>query len=46
MAKGETVENRYTALIERIFVNHFKPGSTRLCSISAMKMGDLPWSIC
>ena len=29
MAKGEPGENRYLALIERIFANHYKNGSTR-----------------
>ncbi|WP_298107440.1 endonuclease [Bradyrhizobium sp.] len=29
MAKGEAVENRYIALIERIFADHYKPGSVR-----------------
>jgi hypothetical protein len=29
MAKGEAIENRYTALIERIFVDHYKAGLTR-----------------
>ena len=29
MAKGAAVENRYLALIERIFLNHFKLGINR-----------------
>lgn len=49
MAKGETVENRYTALIERIFVDHFKPGLTRfefdrdeIISVSKILKIDVP----
>jgi hypothetical protein len=49
MAKGDAVENRYTALIERIFVDHYKPGLTRfefdreeIISVSKILKIDVP----
>ena len=49
MAKGDAIENRYSALIERIFVDHFSPGSTRfefdrdeIISVSKILKLDVP----